>query len=112
MKECCEQSTSIYGDTIFEKVPTYGDAKTVIEEMGHKVEDMRVQPIIVKDYWTKEPKSKGYVHVHFFNTQKTEIGYWTNELNTLTIFKTPRVWDKNILNLTESPCNHPNNLLR
>jgi len=110
MKECYEQSTSVYGDTIFEKVPTYGDAKIVIEEMGHKVDEMRVEPIIVKKNYdlilnTYTWKSKGYIHVHFFNAQGLEIGYWTKDVNILTIFKTPRVWDKKIFDKTEYPCN-------
>lgn len=107
MKECYEQSTSFDGDTIFEKVPTCDTAKTVIEDMGYKVEDMRVQPILIKKrYIGEDAIFKRYIHVHFFNPQGTEIGYWTANLNVLRIFKTPRVWDRNMFHSTELPCNH------
>jgi len=103
MKEQYKQSIGNDGDTRFENVPSYGNSLEILKEMNYEVVDCRVQPIMERDYFTKELKSKGYIHVHFFNPKGTEIAYWTAFVNILTIFKTPRVWDKSIFNASVYP---------
>jgi hypothetical protein len=90
--------TDYEGNRLVRDVPAWGNAKRMLQdELGIEVADVRVQPIMVPDWYTHEPKSKGWVHCHFFGKDGREVAYFTACLNVVFVFKTPRVWDPGIL---------------
>ena len=85
-------------------VPSWEAAMRMLtDELGIEVVDARVQPIVVLDWFTREPKSKGWIHCHFFGKDGREVAYWTECMKTMFVFKTPRTWDPGIFAGTTSP---------
>jgi hypothetical protein len=88
--------TDCDGNRMVRDVPAWCNAKRILQdELGIDVTDVRVQPIIVPD-WLHEPKSKGWVHCHFFGKDGREVAYFTVGLNVVFVFNNPRVWDSEI----------------
>jgi hypothetical protein len=87
-----EEHQSTDGETILTGIPAWGNAKEVLRDRGIEVESVGVLNIYTPDWNTRLPKSRGYVHVHYFNKAGNEVAYYTPCLQYLFIFTTPRVW--------------------
>jgi len=84
------QSTD--GETILADIPAWGNAKEALKDRGIEVDRVGVLNIYTEDWYTRMPRSQGYVHVYYFNKAGDEVAYYTPCLGHLFIFTVPRVW--------------------
>jgi len=101
-----EHHQSTDGNPIVTGVRSWQDAQAILEGMGKEkcgVSSVGVLNVYVKDWYTGMPKSKGYVHVHFFGGDGRELAYFTPSIGYLHVFQTPRTWHPDFKARLEAP---------
>ena len=92
---------TLYGDTVVEGIPAWGNAQSELKAMGIEVDRVCVYPVCKKNYYA--PDSRAVLHVYFMNKEGREVGYYTPCLSSLFVFGTPREVNPDLLAMAEYP---------